>query len=98
MKWLLAACPGCEGSGEVGCGVCLASGEGFHGPMSCTSCEGQGTKRCSACDGSGERDVSAHVVTALVCERCGDHFAAKHPEWNTAKRQRWLDEHAACGA
>ena len=88
----LAACPACRGAGEVGCGVCGASGEAMSGEGGCPRCGGDGARACGVCDGSGEKRVE-HVVAALVCSGCGEHIeAAERQPLITA----WLDEHASC--
>lgn len=88
-----AACPACSGFGERGCGACDGHGLGALVDDECTACGGTGSVACEKCDGSGEKDVSAHVVDALVCLGCDERLAtSERPELIRA----WIDEHASC--
>lgn len=92
-KLVLAACPPCSGHGEVGCGACDGTGLGSFGDDECTACAGAGTKACEACGGNGERDVSAWIVPAIACARCGESLRADERRELVVA---WVDEHASC--
>lgn len=91
---LIVACEPCEGTGEVGCGSCRATGLGSFAEDECTACEGRSTHPCEACRGTGERDLSSLIVAALVCRGCGEHVEAER----AGLVEAWLLEHASCRA
>ncbi len=61
---IMIPCPDCDGAGELICGGCSGSGEGFSEGSTCRLCHGGGAMPCETCNGDGE--------VAAVCVECGE--------------------------